>query len=441
MSSTESDKPEVDDTDFSGVILNSKYIPIAKLGYGSFSTVWLSYNINNKQFYAIKIQNIEDYVTGVEEVNIFKNLSRNNCDYFNKMVEDFVHKTEYGDHICMVLDLLAGSIYEVIKRGKYSNGLPINLVKKIVHQQLIALDVLHNKYKKIHTDIKPENILLVGVSNNVKIIISEFKKYNFDQMVQKKISKLNKKNTNLIQQDVANIIINDMIKKNIISSAYVNDLTDSDNSDTSNYSDSDNTSDSDNSVKTKTNNMDKDIDKDVVNDIYINEKNIITKLSDFGSCCNIDYKLYDIQTRYYRSPEILLNYPYNETCDLWSMGCVIYELLTGDILFNPIKRRGFSTDRSHIYDIQCKFGKIPEQLLNKSKKKKAFFKQNGLMKGSVYNFEFDPFIDRLVDKLKSDTNNNINNINNIVDLMVKMLNVDPFKRPNAKECLNHKLFK
>ena len=41
-----------------------------------------------------------------------------------------------------------------------------------------------------------------------------------------------------------------------------------------------------------------------------------------------------IQSRFYRSPEVLLNIPYNQAIDMWSLGCILYELHTGDPLFN-----------------------------------------------------------------------------------------------------------
>ena len=43
----------------------------------------------------------------------------------------------------------------------------------------------------------------------------------------------------------------------------------------------------------------------------------------------------EIQTREYRAPEILLGKPFNTRTDLWSVGCIAYELITGRYLFDP----------------------------------------------------------------------------------------------------------
>ncbi|OUM59299.1 hypothetical protein PIROE2DRAFT_27582, partial [Piromyces sp. E2] len=41
-----------------------------------------------------------------------------------------------------------------------------------------------------------------------------------------------------------------------------------------------------------------------------------------------------IQSRFYRSPEVLLNHSYSTAIDMWSLGCTLMELLTGEPLFN-----------------------------------------------------------------------------------------------------------
>ena len=59
------------------------------------------------------------------------------------------------------------------------------------------------------------------------------------------------------------------------------------------------------------------------------------KLIDFGSSCREGQQQQNayIQSRYYRSPEVLLGLPYGTEIDVWSLGCVLAELHTGSPLF------------------------------------------------------------------------------------------------------------
>ena len=87
----------------------------------------------------------------------------------------------------MVMPLMAGSIYSVIKEGKYSKGLPINIVKKCLRSLLNAMYIVHNKLKLCHTDLKPENILISGISIKVQQIIDEYNSFNLIKLVKKKL--------------------------------------------------------------------------------------------------------------------------------------------------------------------------------------------------------------------------------------------------------------
>lgn len=58
------------------------------------------------------------------------------------------------------------------------------------------------------------------------------------------------------------------------------------------------------------------------------------KVIDFGSSCYSSKRMYSyIQSRFYRSPEVLLGLPYDQQIDMWSLGCMLVEMHTGEPLF------------------------------------------------------------------------------------------------------------
>ena len=59
----------------------------------------------------------------------------------------------------MVFEIMGVNLLEVIKKYEYK-GVPIPLTRKIAKQCLIGLDFLHRMCNIIHTDLKPENVLL-----------------------------------------------------------------------------------------------------------------------------------------------------------------------------------------------------------------------------------------------------------------------------------------
>jgi serine/threonine-protein kinase SRPK3 len=368
---------------FKGELLNNKYILLYRIGQGTFSTVWLALNIHNNKYYAIKIQNCEDYEDGIIEVETLNKISKGKHQCINNINENFIFESEHGSHVCMVFELLAGSVYDIMKCEQYKTGLPYQPTKIIIYQLIKAMHIINDKYHLLHTDIKPENILVVGTNKKIKNIIQTIQN---NTALFKSINKKNKLSRETIKKMVQSMDFNTVDK-------YQNNF-------------------------------------EVTNDILV-------KLSDFGTCREIDYKYYDIQTRYYRSPEVILGYKYNNTCDLWSVGCLIYELLTGEVLFNPDKKKRLSTDRSHIYTMITILGKIPQKLIDSSEYKNEFYTKNGLLKGITgiqYNLLHNIIIEKLSHKISREQ------LHLMIDLLGKLLQFDPFKRPSLSEVLNHAWF-
>lgn len=71
------------------------------------------------------------------------------------------------------------------------------------------------------------------------------------------------------------------------------------------------------------------------------------KIVDLGNACwTHKHFTDDIQTRQYRAPEVLLGANYETSVDIWSLACIIFELVTGDLLFDP--QEGKCWDREEV---------------------------------------------------------------------------------------------
>ncbi|GJT90534.1 dual specificity protein kinase YAK1 [Tanacetum coccineum] len=94
------------------------------------------------------------------------------------------------------------------------------------------------------------------------------------------------------------------------------------------------------------------------------------KIIDFGSACMEDHTVYSyIQSRYYRSPEVVLGYQYSTAIDMWSFGCIVAELFLGLPLFPG--QSEFDLLKRMIKIIG---GQPPDYLLKDAKNTSKFFK-------------------------------------------------------------------
>lgn len=509
------------DIDFDpiGTILDDIYLVLCYMGCGTFSSVWLCYDINDKNYKILKILPIENSEYGETELQVLKKISSHDSPYLNKLLHYFIFTHEKKKYTCLVFNLMAGSLQDVLNLKKYKNGLPIQISIDIIKQILQGLYVLHEKCNIIHADIKPENILLRGQTQSISKFIQlfesspQYKKIN--NIIQNYHISQNKKDLQTIKKSIRNIIIDiytnsddmpssdimcDILKifdnsdENNNSNTQSNSETcdESTNSEKSSYTTiSDRTSDHgekeislDNISNVSSSFYDRFLcDKNCIinnhnneiTDIYSDasfdseKENIIDDnyilinpqicIADFGNCYNIDnISRGDLQTRYYRSPEIILRLDINYACDIWALGCLFYELLTGKLLFKPSKTKFINRDKSHIYEIYRKIGFIPDDIINKSRKKNIFFRKDGTIK-NLYCFVSSPFSIKLqkillnnnhTNNLDNNPNSNSDNISNdpfltqtstkIISLLQTMLDTNHSLRYSAQQCLNHILF-
>ncbi|TFK73908.1 kinase-like protein [Pluteus cervinus] len=92
------------------------------------------------------------------------------------------------------------------------------------------------------------------------------------------------------------------------------------------------------------------------------------KVIDFGSACHERQTVYTyIQSRFYRSPEVLLGMSYTASIDMWSLGCIAVELFLGLPLFPG------TSEYNQLSRIIEMLGMPPLSMLNTGKQTSQFF--------------------------------------------------------------------
>lgn len=98
-----------------------------------------------------------------EDPELLKSLGRfgmsGDTSHCVQLLNSFIHNGPNGKHFIMVFEILGVNFLELIKRYDY-RGVPIPLVRKLARQCLIGLDYMHRQCKIIHTDFKPENVVI-----------------------------------------------------------------------------------------------------------------------------------------------------------------------------------------------------------------------------------------------------------------------------------------
>jgi len=357
----------------------NKYFILNKIGSGMFSTIYLSYNNKNKQFYALKVI---EYNNGLKEIeklqDINKDANKNNCIYY---IEYF----KWDDKLIIIYPYLFVSL-DIILNKYYPNGMPENIVLKIYNDIKKSILFIHSK-NILHADIKPDNIC---VKLNFFSTILKDENLNI-------INKVNKtKNKNSILQQIYNENFKKEDSDNEMSDDDINTDSDIDSSNEDDYelifkytnkkevntnNKQDNNQEINNYLDNSTNNYD---------NIFLNSTYY---LCDFGNSFKINNDNYflDYNTRYYRSPEIILRCKHTLKSDYWAFGCSLCEILYNKILFNPLKLDDTTTDIIHLsLFISCFDNQnIHNELLIIGRKYNYFFDENKRLKINKLITNFD----------------------------------------------------
>ncbi|KAI5953793.1 DSK1 [Candida theae] len=178
----------------------------------------------------------------------------------------------------------------------------------------------------------------------------------------------------------------------------------------------------------------------------VTSDNISIKIADLGNATYTnEHFTNQIQTRQYRSPEIILKYKsWGSSTDLWSIGCIIFELITGDFLFDPHDGKYFDKDEDHLAQIVELLGRFPsDEYLVDCKLTGKFFKlhpenHRQIIFKNIDNLKYWGLEEVLVEKYKFSASDP--QVKLICDLILKCLTFDLDQRYDAGSLLKHPWF-
>ncbi|XWS50892.1 hypothetical protein CRYUN_Cryun12cG0129000 [Craigia yunnanensis] len=153
------------------------------------------------------------------------------------------------------------------------------------------------------------------------------------------------------------------------------------------------------------------------------------KVIDLGSSCfETDHLCSYVQSRSYRAPEVILGLPYDEKIDVWSLGCILAELCTGNVLF---QNDSPATLLARVIGI---IGPIEQDMLAKGRDTYKYFTKNHML------YERNQETNRLeylIPKKTSLRHRLPMGDQGFIDFVAYLLEENPKKRPSAAEALKH----
>ncbi|KAK7051340.1 hypothetical protein VNI00_004840 [Paramarasmius palmivorus] len=355
------------------------YTVLRKLGWGMTSSTC------SQQFFALKALSghwTELSQTGrTWELHALEQVKSKPHSHCLQLLENFIvaGKGSAGSHLCLVTPLLGGDIKNYA-RTRNILRFPLSIAKAILRDVLRALACMH-ECGVIHTDLKSDNVL-------------------FDN--------------SLTCEEISSILRSDPSRRQAAEASW------------------------DGIVHAA---LSQPLPMPVIQDFA--ERSFI--LGDLGSAQPIDpeQRTTDIITPpALRAPEVYLGGPWNEKVDIWSFGCLVYEVTVGLPLFSgkPLSINGVELDETEgiLFEMTAHAHEFfwGDQL-SVSKNAGLWFTSDCWLKKNppAYALQTETFITK-----HSDGDVGLEDAKEIVRLLRRCLRLDPKNRPSARELLEDPWF-
>lgn len=496
-----------------------RYLIKHKLGWGYFSTVWLAKDqFYENEYVAVKVvRAAQNYTeTAIDELKLLRKIQNGDSShpgrkYIVSLLDQFMHVGPNGAHVCMVFEVLGENLLSLMRRYHY-RGIPATLVKQITVQVMLALDYMHRKCGVIHTDLKPENVL-IRIKDIDAVLKSmddnpEDDKYEYGQP---ELGSTPPSGTNQTDNPLLNTTQPSGVHSTESSASRLL-MTPEPGSSQQSYRHVRSSKPQDNRLKnyisnskplpsplrrpaSKSSSTTASLASNLVSDAISSTSSIITpersphssgeavppdahrpsadslfgmeeptimdtededdnhekskydvfgedgftalederitvKVADFGNACYTDrHFTYDIQTRQYRAPEVLLGTQWGASVDCWSMACMIFELLTGDFLFEPQCSKNYSKDEDHVAQIIELLGPPPPYLMQGRFVSSIFDSRGRLL--NIHKLKVWPLMDVFTGKYGVHPEK----AQQLCELMLHLLELDPRMRQDCASLL------
>ncbi|KAL3462353.1 kinase-like domain-containing protein [Aspergillus heterothallicus] len=388
---------------FGDTLKDSRYCIIRKMGYGSFSTVWLAKDRERSQYVALKIL-IASAEAAKHEIDIMSTLSQTVPEHIGKphvmtLADIFEHTGPNGVHRCIVFGIMGPSVAAALQDPsealaritKGGKTFPIWMAKLILYQTLLGIDFLHHS-GVAHGDLQQGNLLF-----SVKDLesVSEVELARDDQ-ISEPVRRKDERTDHWAPKYLA-------------------------------------------------------LSQPLDEYIYI-DPGFQIKISDLGGAFFLTNPPSEVVTPVaLRSPELVFTNTINKDQDVWSFGCLILELFTGRHLFlvTDMDDDRDEVDDDHFLQFHDVLGPIPHPLWSKYPRAHIYYNEQG---EKIRNYigelpeGFDPAtiepmlpLERAFDEEKPG-DMSADDADNVKRVLRWILDYDPGRRPSAAELLRDPWF-
>ncbi|GAW19521.1 hypothetical protein ANO14919_090090 [Xylariales sp. No.14919] len=332
-----------------GDVLDNRYKLKAKIGWGSSSTVWLAHDISRKnrmgpnRYVAIKICTCNVSDDEAHELDMTIHVSSVDSQHRGRVivgtaVESFSLDLPQGSrHLALVFEPMRDPLWLFVRRiagEDRVNGRVLPLMKAYLKILLEGLDFLHSECHVIHTDLKLDNIMVTF--EDPSVIEAFIQGQSTHPMARKRVGA---RTVYRCHNDFGDIHDNKGLGK------------------------------------------------------------MYPKITDLGLAQRGDGPgplVHPIQPDDCHAPEVLLGVGWSYSADIWNFGIMVWELLTGQKLFEQDDTNPYSAVK-HLADMIAILGPVPPVLIQREKAMREWrwspqvLNPNGQLCGSAAEFYGGPF--------------------------------------------------